>query len=188
MRIRILGAVGLLLAFAVFLVGCERSDVGQNVGPVLENWRYDPNKASESEARKIDYETFEDGNFASVLGFNVTEMPNNNEYRPHKFFTIDGWYGQIEFATGDGRSLVVRVAKADNPTLFSTYQEPHHKTDETRTIDDLEVKVRSADSGSTIATWTRGDFQFLLHSGATQTPPSDSDIETMVKTLRAANA
>lgn len=177
--------VGLLLVAVLALAGCERSDLGQNVGPVLENWRYDEKKAEENAPTPVEIETFENGNFGPSLGFDVVDMPNSAQYTPHKFFVINGEFGQIEFATDDGRNLVVRVARASTWSLASTYKASFNATNETRTIDDIEVRVRTSDSGATIATWTRGDFQYLIHFGITQHPPSDTDIETMVKTLRS---
>lgn len=165
----------LLLLLVVALAGC-RSNV-TNVGGAIDDWRNQNN----SEARESDIVEYDNGDFGDTLGFNVT-YPSTASLVPNKFYTIDQWFGQIQYNAPDAKSYVLRVARSESTDLTTAYFEKH-PTASTQTIDGIEVSTGKAEKGCTMSWWTRGDFQYTLHSNDIQEPPTEDELETFVAGL-----
>lgn len=162
----------ILLLLVVLLAGC-RSNV-TNVGGVIDEWR---NK-NDGEARQSDIEEYDNGDFADMLGFNVN-CPTTGSLVPNRFYVIDQWFGQIQYNAGEDKSYVLRVARTDSTDLTTAYNE-EHPSDNTQTIDGVTVTTGKAGKGCTMSWWTKGDFQYTLHSNNIQDPPIQDELETIV--------
>lgn len=183
---RVLGLVLLglvLLGLALLGTGCRQTPMAQNLNTALGGWG--EKDADSTLPEPIDIVPYVNADFAPALGFDVVDYPDNASLWPEKYFVLEGWYAQMEYTTEDGRSLVVRVAKADEKELYTTYVEHHYASYEEREIDGVEVKIRTSAAGSSMITWRSGDFQYLLHASKLYGMPPDEEIETMVTGLRA---
>lgn len=176
-------ALVLALLCVLALAGCGSGSVGQNLGRYVEERNDKPPMAANSGV-KAEIATYTDANFADVLGFNVVQTAPNTAMSATKFFTIDGWFGQIEFLTGDGRVLVLRVAKDTEKDLSTTYAEKHSASTETRTVDGVDVNIRTAKEGCGAAAWKRDGYQFYLHSNKAQGRPTDAEIDAVAASVR----
>ena len=170
---------GLLLAF---LASCS-SNVGQGFADEVVARQEAAQAANEEpvEPYPVKVTTYSDGHFSPELGFDVTSYPNNSQISAEKFFAIDDWYGQIEFATDGGLGLVLRSAFKDAGYLTTTYTELHDASDTVRTVDGIEVRTRNSSQGCSMITWNRGDFQFLLHSNKSQGEPPKEIVDILVQ-------
>lgn len=179
-------ATGILLVSLcmALLVGCSSTPAAENINEAIEAWR----KSREASESQTEIEEFTSGQFAGVLGFNVTSYPDNQSLQPYKYFAIDGWFGQIQYKTPDERVLVVRVADKDAKRLLKTYTEPHTLNIVKQTIDGIEVEVRTAPEGCMAVVWKRGDFQYLVHSRESQGAIPQEEIEALVKGLDSQKA
>ena len=139
---------------------------------------------SASAAEPIPIVSYTNGSFAPTLGFNVVSFPNNTQLYPKKFFALDDWFAQIEFATQDGLDIVLRTAFTDAGYLTATYKELHDASDSTRDVGGIEVRTRNATSGCSMVTWNVGEFQFLLHSRSYQGILPTSIVDEFVQQTR----
>ncbi len=170
----------------VLLVACGQSGAGQNFGEVVGEWR--PQNDAARSVAPAEIGTYDSPDFGDVLGFDVTEYPDTAALSPQKFFTIDDWFGQIEYVTEDERTLVVRVAKKEGKSLAATYTGSYAAGDELRQVDGMEVRVGTAADGAVMVSWTRGEYQYVLHSAGGQDAPSEEEIEMFVKEMDSAPA
>lgn len=178
------------LLCAGLLAGCGSGGAGQGLTDFVSARDKELKKPTREDvsANPTEVETYTDGSFAGVLGFNVVRVASDANVSPTKYFTIDGWFGQIEFLSADGLVLVLRVAREDKKDLTTTYEEDHYATDETRTVDGIEVRTRTAQRGCCMVTWALDGYQFLVHSNAAQGRPPDADIDSVVAGTRCASA
>lgn len=176
--------IGLLCA-GMLLCGCN-SGAGQNLAYFVEA-REENLGRGESRA-PTEVHTYTDANFADTLGFNVVEVASTGGVTPIKYFTMDGWIGQVEFMTGSDEILVLRVASEEGRNLMATYEETHDASDNTRTVGDVEVRTRTAKAGCCMVTWAKGGYQFLLHSNVKQGQPADAEVDAIVQGTRCEAA
>ncbi len=172
-------ALGMAMA-ALLLCACTHSGVNQ-MGQTLDNWA--GGNQTEQAPEPIDVQVYKDADLSSALGIEVISLPDESEMTANKFFALDGWFAQIEFTTADDLSLNVRLAKADAKRLATTYSESHVLDKQTMEIDGLEVTVASSPEGCALASWRRGDIQYVMHSNTKQGVPPTGDIELMVMGL-----
>ncbi len=179
-----------VLLCAVLLSGCS-SNAGQQFGEYVAQrhkanlGRANAASASPAQPETVDIVTCQNGSFGPSLGFDLTVYPSNASLTPNKFFAIDGWFSQIEFLSSENLHLVLRTAFTDAGYLTATYRELHDASDTTREVDGIEVRTRNAAAGCSMVTWTRGDFQFLLHSNTNQGPLPTELVDMVVTGTRA---
>lgn len=178
---RKLAALLLAVLLCLALAACKRSDVATGFGKVAD---WGPAQTPK-EAETSDITTLDSPAFGPYTGFDLTAWPSDDDLQPRQFFAIDGWLAQMEYHTADDRLLVVRIAAAGGKTLTSTYTEGHHVDRQTLAVDEIEVALAAGAKGCHIATWARGDFQYLVHSNSLQDAPPAGEIEALVRGLLA---
>ncbi|MDL2219974.1 hypothetical protein LJC04_06585 [Ruminococcaceae bacterium OttesenSCG-928-O06] len=175
--------MAVLLLALVLLAGCKRSNIAQNFGAAIEDWA--PAQTDDAKKNPSDIVALEDADFSEELGFTLAAFPSSDGLVPYRFYAIDGWLAQVEYQAPEERVLVLRIARTRSTSLFSTYEEPHYASDETILMGDTEVRLQTSADGCAMATWKRGDFQYLLHSNKRQGMFAAGEVERMVQTLRA---
>ena len=172
-------AVVFVLAASMLLAGCKKSSAGNDFGRVVEDWRNGINSES-TETSIVKYDVPE---FGDTLGFDVVAYPDHRGLIPDKYFAIDNWFGQLEFLTVDDRTLVVRVADAENKSLELSYEEYHGLDKETRKVGEIEIKMQRSMDNCYLVSWEKDDFQYVIHSNKFQVKPAESEIDELVSTL-----
>lgn len=161
-RCKLLAAMALLLGLCCALAGCKRSNIATNFSGTIADWQADADPKKPAEPSNI--VAFTTPAFGGETGFDVVAWPDSDALRPELMFAVDGWFAQMEYYTAGGQLLVVRVANAEDRRLSTTYTETHGTEDDALLVDDIEVGRRSGGEGCQLATWQRGDFQYLVHS------------------------
>lgn len=178
--------MAVLLVAAVFLgglAGCKRSEVAA-IGANLADWRQTEEMPG---VAPVEFTPAESSDFSQALGFSITSLPDAGRYTAGKYFVIDDWFGQMEFETADGRTLVLRVTQ-ESKLLSGTYPEAHNVDEHTYEIDGIDVRVRTGEGGCGMASWKKGEFQYLLHANKKYGIPTEQEITDMVRGLDAAPA
>ncbi len=148
----------IMLCVLVLFSACRRSSVVQNIGPVLDNYRYEEPK----EIHEIEFSSTSTADFSESLGFVMTGMPDG--LIPAAYFVIDDWYAQIQFGTDSTNARVMRVAHAKNFGLRNTFDSSHSLEARELTIDNIAVTVGENSDGHTLVIWERGEYQYALQS------------------------
>ncbi len=178
--------LALITSFLLLCLGLSACSCSSNAGTRFAGFVAERQKAISAappeldDAEPIKIETYEDANFAKSLGFDITAYPNNSTLFPQRYYVLDDWFAQIEFATNDGKGYVLRAAFTDKGFLTTTYTEAHTAFDELREIGGKQVHIRNSKKGCSMITWAQGDFQLLLHSNSLQGQPPDAIIEAFV--------
>ncbi len=166
----------IILCVLVLFSACRRSSVVQNIGPVLDNYRYEEPK----EIHEIEFSSASTADFKDSLGFTMTGMPEN--LIPAAYFVIDDWYAQIQFGTDSTNARLMRVANIDNFGLRNTFDSSHSLESRELTIDNITAFVGENSDGHTLVIWERGEYQYALQS---RVGLDDATIEDAVENTRA---
>lgn len=172
------------LAACLLLAACSDNQVARNFTGFIQDWGPQPTQSGGTSQVKSEIVPYDTPAFAESLGFDVTSWPNTKQLQPVGYYAVDGWFGQIEYHTEDGRILVLRVAAEGADGLPSTYKESHSQGAELE-LDGLPVQRRPGSGGCVMYTWQRDGFQFMVHSNKAFAAPSEAEIEAMVRGLAA---
>lgn len=174
-------AAALALVLVALLCGCTQNAMEANINRRIQDWR------PESHAGPSDIVEYTDGNFHEKLGFDVVGYPNTTDYPPQKFFSVDTWFGQIEYRTQDGRLLVLRMAKDTSSDLATSYAERHNQDVSTRQLGDVAITTAKAEKGCVMSSWEKSGFQYILHSNEKYAAPSEEEVDLFVQQLDCHN-
>lgn len=172
----------IMLILCIVFAACG-SGIGTTFGQAVSQYAEGGPKP-----KPMDVVLFENGDFSGELGFSVTEYPDDEDMKATTFSAIDGWIAQIDFRTPDGQTFGARVAREGAGDLASLYNEVHDRDVETKTMDGIDVTISHSEAGSTLVQWTRDGFAYAVHVGANNEPPTDAQLEKLVKGVRAAQA
>lgn len=173
-----------LLLFSLGLTACKRSNVSTNFGEAVLDWKAGGTSGA-SHVQETQLDTYTNGDFGDSLGFDVTAYPDSAALSPQKFYAIEQWFGQIEYFTADDRVLVLRIARDNSKDVRTTYTENHNTQEESRTVDGIEVSLARSGNGCTMVFWEKEGFQYLIHSNFQQDPPSDDEVNQLVRGLQS---
>lgn len=161
-----------VLAALLLLSGCKQSGLETNIGQAFANI-----SPEDEQVRHDDIVQYDSPDFEEKVGIRVVSYLETADIYADRFYSIDDWFGQIEYRTSDERLMVLRIARDTSRDLKKGYSEKHVLEMETRTAAGLEITTAASVDGCHLSSWTQDGIQYTLHTSHLYKPPTKEEVD-----------
>lgn len=181
MNKKIRTTLAVLLISLLGFSACSSNPAGQNFADFIEDFSKSGVAATSSQKTdSMEIVEYDLPQFGEELGFDVTGYPNKTGMALSAIYVIDNWFAQLEYDTGEGRRLVLRIARSNRSDITTLYADTYDQNPSDYFIDETRARLAYNEWGDAMVTWHNDDFQFLFRCDRSFSPPTEAEINTLV--------